>query len=160
MRRLDRRIVAVAAGTLALATLTGATWIPVPDFRWMMVKKPAPELWPADELLVTLGNTPAVADFPQYWKRNTLLLDLAGVNGSGSVVLQPRTDKQWPVRIAVRVMPGQVGTLEVRAEQQRLLLPITPDGVKPVDLELVPGMYTPKTSQIRVTWGPPSVPVG
>jgi hypothetical protein len=105
-------------------------------------------------------RSPAVADFPQYWKRNTLLLDLAGVNGSGSVVLQPRTDKQWPVRIAVRVMPGQVGTLEVRAEQQRLLLPITPDGVKPVDLELVPGMYTPKTSQIRVTWGPPSVPVG
>src|SRR5687767_209247 len=70
MRRVDRRIMAAAAGALAMVTLTGASLIPMPDFRWMWVEKPAPELYPADELLVTLGDTPAVGDFRQYWKRN------------------------------------------------------------------------------------------
>src|SRR5215471_13117572 len=43
----------------------------------------------------------------------------------------------WPVRLAVRVMPGSLGELDVRGAQ-RVVLPIVPAGGKPVDLELPP----------------------
>ena len=54
--------------------------------------------------------------------------------------------------------PGAVGMLEVRAAQ-RSALPITPAAGKPVDLELPPGVYTPTTPQLTVSWGPAATPV-
>jgi len=96
--------------------------------------------------------TPAPG-FPQYWKRNTLVLDLEPISGFGGLVVRPRNGTTWPVRLALRVMPGSVGQLEVRAAQ-RVILPIIPTGAKPIDLELAPGVYTGTTEQITVTWGP------
>jgi len=55
------------------------------------------------------------------------------------------------VRVALRVTPGAIGVLEVRGAQ-RVILPITAGG-KPVDLELPPGVYTPTTQQLTVSWG-------
>ena len=34
-----------------------------------------------------------------------------------------------------------------------MLIPVTREGYDAVDLELVPGVYTPKTPQITVQWG-------
>ena len=119
--------------------------------------KPAPEA--VNELnLVNADGTPA--NYPQYWKRNTLVVDLLTAAGSGGqVMLKPREGGKWPVRIAFRVMPGSIGLLEVQADQ-RLLMPVTREGAKPIDLELVPSVYTPKTPQITVKWeamkAPPS----
>jgi hypothetical protein len=112
---------------------------------------PPPEV---HELTITAPDGSAAA-FPQYWKRNTLVVDLQGASGTGSVVLKPRERTTWPVRLAFRVMPGQIGLLELRADQ-RMLLPITTQGTKPVDLEVVPGVYTPRTPQITVSWEPRS----
>ena len=47
--------------------------------------------------------------------------------------------------------PGAIGVLEVRGAQ-RVILPISAGG-KPVDLELPPGVYTPTTPQLTVSWG-------
>jgi hypothetical protein len=124
----------------------------MPTVQWPWSAKPAPPLERADELVVTVGESTAVASFPQYWKRNTLVLDLQGVARTGSVVLQPRVTTKWPVRLAFRVMPGQVGALEVRGDQ-RVVLPVVTEGIKPVDLELAPGVYTAKTPQVVVRWG-------
>ena len=96
----------------------------------------------------------AAADsYPQYWQRNTLLVDLSSASGSGSITLKPLAGTTWPVRLALRVTPGAIGTLEVRAAQ-RVSLPISPTAGKPIDLELNPGVFTPATPAIIVQWGP------
>jgi hypothetical protein len=109
------------------------------------------------ELVVTSPDGASQLDFPQYWKRNTLVLDLQGVSGTGGIVLRPRAGTTWPVRLALRVRPGSIGQLEVRADQ-RVVLPITPEGTKAADLELAPGVYTATTSEIRVSWSPTAPP--
>ena len=129
------------------------------QLRWPFHQRqpPAPEL--AHELVLApdaaAGSGSPVVDVPQYWKRNTLVLDLGAVNGSGSVQVRPRPGGEWPVRLALRVRPGSVGELEVRADQ-RVVIPVTATGSRPIDLELPPGVYSPKTELLRLHWGPAS----
>jgi len=96
-------------------------------------------------------GTPTRA-FPQYWKRNTLVLDMQGAASAGKFNLKPRKGHQWPMRVAFRVTPGKIGLIEVQAEQ-RMLIPVTREGAQAVDIELVPGVYTAKTEQMTVQWG-------
>jgi hypothetical protein len=119
---------------------------------WPWRAKPPAPPEVAHELVITAGEGVA-ASYPQYWKRNTVVVDLQGVAGTGSIVLRRREGATWPVRIALRVMPGSVGVLDIAAAQ-RLVLPISPDGAQPVDLELPPGAYTPATEEITVRWSP------
>ena len=132
----------VRAAAIALA-VTGCSHWP-----WHHPPPPAPA--PVHELDIE-GSTGA-ASFPQYWQRNTLVVDLSSVRGSGSIVLRPVQGTSWPVRIALRVTPGAIGVLDVRAAE-RQTFPITTAGVTPVDLELAPGVYTAKSTEITVSWG-------
>jgi hypothetical protein len=131
------------AAAVALALLaSGCSHMHLP---WHHAPPPPPA--PVHELEVT-----GAGSFPQYWKRNTLLLDLSSAAGSGSVTLKPVEGTSWPVRLGVRVTPGAFPVLEVRGDQ-RLNLPISAGSATPVDLEFTPGVYTPKTPQIVVSWG-------
>jgi hypothetical protein len=124
--------------------------------HWPWRHPPPPPPTGVHELDIS-GTT--LANAPQFWKRNTLLVDLTAASGSGSIVLRHAADRTWPVRLALRVTPGSVGLLQVRGDEL-LSLPITAGAPKPVDLELAPGVYGPRTAQITVTWGPaPVVPV-
>ncbi|HVW69031.1 MAG TPA: hypothetical protein VHB68_08645 [Steroidobacteraceae bacterium] len=129
------------------ATLAGCGHLP----SWPWRHKPTPPPPEVHELDETSDAGTAVS-FPQYWMRNTLVVDLQGATGSGGIVLKPRAGTTWPVRVAFKVMPGSIGVLEVRAAQ-RTVLPVTTQGAKPVVLELSPGIYTPKSPQIAVSWG-------
>lgn len=100
--------------------------------------------------LVNADGTPA--SFPQYWKRNTLIIDLSGVSGSGSVAARLPDATTWPVRVAVRVRPGSVQQIEVLGEE-RNVLPVSADGAQNIDLEFAPSVYTPKTAAIYISWG-------
>jgi hypothetical protein len=149
----DRPVHAVTTAMLLAAVLTIATGCShMPHPHWPFHRKPAPAPEIVHELVIT---TPAGADmdFPQYWKGNTLVVDMRPAGGQGSAVLKPREHTTWPVRIAFRVSPAQFGALEVRAAQ-RVVLPITATGTKPVDLELAPGVFIMKSPQIAVSWGP------
>ena len=140
------------SGVLALATLlAGCGHLP-----WPFRHKPTPPP-PLVHELDESSEGGATASFPQYWMRNTLIVDLQGASGTGSVTLKPREHTTWPVRIAVKVMPGSVGEIEVRAAQ-RTVLPVTPAGAKPVVLELSPSIYTLKTPQMVLAWGPNPAP--
>jgi hypothetical protein len=138
--------VAVLMGAAALVTACGH----FPAMRWPWGHKAQSAPTAVNELVETdpSGN---VASYPQYWKRNTLLLDLHAVAAEGSLVLTPRAGTVWPVRLAFRVTPGSIGVLEVRGEQ-RMILPVAQEGRTPVDLELVPGVYGATTAQITVRW--------
>jgi hypothetical protein len=153
MIRADRPVTRAVTTALLLTgffAAAGCSHMPQPHWPWH--HKPAPPPQEVHELVI---KTPAGADaaFPQYWKGNTLVVDLESATGEGSVTLAPREHTLWPVRIAFRVMPGQFGALEARANQ-RVVLPITTAGSKPVDLELAPDVFIMKTPQITVSWGP------
>jgi hypothetical protein len=125
---------------LSVALLAGCSHMP-----WHHAPPPPP-------LQVHEVELTGALTFPQYWKRNTLLLDMTGVSGSGTVTMKPVEGTTWPVRIAVRVRPGAFPVLEVRGEQ-RQYLPIGASGSAPVDLEFSPSVYTAKTPQIVLSWG-------
>jgi len=116
---------------------------------WAKESKPAPP--PVHVLDITAAGS--AASFPQSLERNTLLVDLSAVSGTGSLTLKPAAGSSWPVRLAFKVTPGAIGLLEVRADQ-RVVLPITSAAGTPIDLELAPGVYTTATPQLTVSWGP------
>jgi hypothetical protein len=144
-----RRVALKALTLSALLTMAaGCSHMP----HWPFHRKPPPPPEVVHELVIT---SPEGADmsFPQYWKGNTLIVDLRLAGGQGNAVLKPREHTVWPVRLGFRVTPGQFGVLEVRAKQ-RALLPVTTAGTKPVDLELDPGVFIMKSPQIALAWGP------
>ena len=148
-----RRSAVQWGGILVLSTLlVGCGHLNFWPFRHKPTPPP-PEVHELDEA----SEGGAAATYPQYWMRNTLIVDLQGVSGTGSVTLKPREHTTWPVRIALKVMPGSVGELEVRAAQ-RTVLPVTQAGAKPVVLELSPSIFTAKSPQITVAWGPNPAP--
>lgn len=146
--------VARAALLVALLALGACSHLPQwahwphwsPHWPWQHAPPPPPQ--PVHELDVSGAATPA-----QYWQRNTLLIDLSAASGSGSIVLTPPAGHSWPVRLAFRVRPGAFGELEVRGAA-REVLPISAVGTRPMDLELPPGIYDPRTPQLTVSWGP------
>jgi hypothetical protein len=123
---------------------------------WPPIQKkaaPAPEA--VNELnLVNTDGTPA--SFPQYWKRNTLVIDLSGIGASGNVAARLPEETTWPVRVAVRVRPGSVGQIEIQGEE-RNVLPVATEGTQPIDIEFAPSVYTPRTAAIYISWGPSPV---
>jgi hypothetical protein len=141
-----RFVVAVAAGVL----MAGCGHFSGMRSPWTHKSPPPPVA--VDELSVTTQSGAAAA-YPQYWKRNTLLVDLHDASAEGGLVLKPRAGGQWPVRLAFRVTPGSIGVLEIRGEQ-RMIMPVAPEGGQPLDLELLPGVYRATTAQLTVHWGP------
>jgi hypothetical protein len=119
---------------------------------WPFYKKPKPAPEAVNELnLVNADGSPAT--FPQYWKRNALVIDLSGVSGAGSFAARLPEETTWPVRLAVRVRPGSVGQIEIQGEE-RSVLPVSNEGASTIDLAVVPSVYTPKTAAIYISWGP------
>src|SRR5687767_3447388 len=146
MMHSDIRSMRPVLASLCLLALTACAYMP-----WNKRAPAAPD--PVNELTITGADGAPAQGFPQYWKRNTLVVDLQSASGTGSIGLKPNAAGSWPVRIAFRVMPGSIGLLEVQADQ-RMLLPVSREGTKAIDLELVPGVYTSKTPQITVKWEP------
>ena len=134
--------------TLALGMLVLGAGCSHLKWPWHHEPPPPP---PAVHVLEVSGSG-ASAVLAQYWKRNTLVVDMTGASGSGSLTLRPPSDG-WPVRVALRVSPGALGELDVRGAE-RMVLPIVPAAGKPIDLELPPGVYAPKTAEVSVAWGP------
>ncbi len=137
-----------AFGVLALAA-AGCSHL-----HWPSHKQPPPP--PQAVHYLDVGGSDAAAVRAQYWKRNTLVVDLTAASGTGSLTLRPPAEG-WPARVALRITPGAIGELDVRGAQ-RVVLPVVPGAAKPVDLELAPSVYTAKTPEIAVAWGPPAAP--
>ncbi len=143
-----RGVRATARGT-AIA-LVAAAMAACGHMPWSKHPVPAPEN--AHELQELAEDGTSTQAFPQYWQRNTLVVDLRGAAPAGKFTLKPRQGTTWPVRLAFRAMPGTLGIIEVRADQ-RMLIPVTEYGTKPIDLELAPGVYSAKSEQMTVKWG-------
>jgi hypothetical protein len=119
---------------------------------WPFGDKPVPAPQPVDELVFEVADGGAAPTYPQFWKRNTLVVDLQSAPSAGRMTMRPRAAEGWPVRLAFRVTPGAIGQLEIHAAQ-RVLLPVNPEATPPVELELAPTVYQRSTPAIEVSWG-------
>jgi hypothetical protein len=141
------RLALIAGLCLGLGLLSACSMPKI----WPFYKKPKPAPEAVHELdMVNADGTPA--SYPQYWKRNTLVIDLTGVSGTGTVTARLPEQTPWPVRVAVRVRPGGMEQVEVRGEE-RSVFTVTRDGALPLDLELAPSVYRKTTAAIYISWG-------
>ena len=145
------RVVPLTAIAMCCLVLPACSTMHAPHI-WPFYKKPKPAPEAVHELSLVNADG-SEASFPQYWKRNTLVIDLSGVSGAGNVAARLNEETVWPVRVAVRVRPGSVQQLEIQADE-RDVLPVTAEGVEPIDLQVAPSLYTPKTAAIYISWGP------
>lgn len=138
----------LAAAAVLLLPLTGCALY---GYHWSHSEAASPGR-EVQELVITRDGSPA--NFPQHFRRDTLLVDLQSVSGQGQITLWLKQGSTWPVRLAFQVTPGSIGVLEINADQ-RSILPIAREGQGPIELELDPGIYSPnKTGKITVAWGP------
>jgi hypothetical protein len=139
-------IVGVLLLTLSACGVAPRNW-------WPFGSKAAPAAPIADEIVFESGIDGLTAPvLPQVWKRNALVVDLRGVAGAGSVQMRAKAEEGWPVRIALRVQPGAIERIEVRADK-RVVLAIGAEGGEPRDIELAPGVYSARTPVIELRWG-------
>jgi hypothetical protein len=151
------RIAAIAASLTIVAGLGLAGCASVSKhLPWGHKAAPVPEVATA---LTVAAPDGAPLSWPQVWQRNDVVLDMAGVAATGAAVVMPRSGLAWPVRVALRVAPGSIGSIDVRGAQ-RVVIPVPATGTGTVDLELPPGVYVAATKQITLNWGPASVPSG
>lgn len=141
----------LAAATL-VALLAACSSLPRVGSLWPFGKKPVAAPQVVDEIVFEGADGSSATAFPQYWKRNTLVVDLSSAPAAGRVTMKPRSADGWPVRLAFRVIPGAIGQLEVQAAQ-RVVLPVNAASGAPVDLELAPSVYQRGTAQIVLSWG-------
>jgi hypothetical protein len=104
------------------------------------------------ELLVELPEGGAVPVVLQYWERDTLVLDLTNVAGTGRVTLRRQTGHGWPPRLALRMAPRRFEVAEVRGAT-RVVLPVSVEAGPPVTVELPPDTYAADTPQLQLSWG-------
>lgn len=141
--------------TLAVAALiAGCASVNLPRPRWPFAARPAPAPLIVDELVFEAPTGVPVSAFPQYFRRNTLIVDMTAAATAGVVTIRPKTPFGWPVRIALRVRPGVFAALELRGAQ-RLVLPVVASGRRAtVDLELPPGFVPTRGDEpIELRWG-------
>jgi len=134
------RFAVVVLLTLSLAACSGG--------RIWPFGKQAPRAPETASTFVFEGNGASV---PQYWRRNTVVIDLQGVGGSGAMTARLGDGHRWPMRVAVRVRPGSFGELEVYGAQ-RVILPVPEDGTAFVDLELPSSIYRRDTAALQISW--------
>ena len=153
---IPKPVAAPAAASLLLAAalgLAGCASLSA-HLPWRHKAPPPPEVSTA----LTVATPEGVAlSWPQVWERNDVVLDMSAVAPTGTAVVMPRSGLAWPVRVALRVTPGAIGSIDIRGAQ-RLVLPVPAGGKGNINIELPPGIYLPATRQITLNWGPPNVP--
>ncbi len=142
----------LALCAVLLAALPGCSSVSLPKISWPFGARVAPAPQPVDEIVFEAPEGGAAPAYPQYWKRNTLVVDLQSAPATGRVMMKPRSPEGWPVRLAFRVLPGSIGRLEVQGAQ-RVVLPVNVEATPPVDLELSPAVVERGTPVLVVSWG-------
>jgi hypothetical protein len=106
---------------------------------------------PVQELEVLAPSGQAAAPVLQFWERNTLVIDLQGVPPTGQFQLLRKAGGEWPVRLALRMLPGRFEAIELRGAQ-RVLMPVA-QGTQAITIEVPAAVYATAAEQLTVTWG-------
>ena len=144
---MNRLVVLVVTTACSSFVLVGCSMPRI----WPFYKKPKPMPEVVHEVDLVNADGSA-ASYPQYWRRNTLVIDLTGVSGAGTVAARLPAETTWPVRVAVRVTPGSVEQVEVVGEERNVVA-VSREGLGPIDLEFPPSVFRPTTGAIYISWG-------
>lgn len=136
---------------LGLSLVAGCKSMPRPKLHWPWASKPAAAEPLANQIAWEAVEGATVVEFPQRWARNTLVIDMTGVAASGSTRMRAKASMGWPVRMALRVRPGSVASIEIVADE-RVVLPVAAGSGPSTDLLLAPSVYSARTAMITLTW--------
>ena len=139
---------------LGLASASGCNTmktVHVPKLHWPWAAKPVPAPPNANQVAWEGIDGAAAVEFPQWWARNTLIIDMTGASGAGSVRMHAKASMGWPKRIALRLRPGSVARIEVQADQ-RVVTPIVGSGAQSIEIALAPSVYSARTETIALSW--------
>ena len=128
----------------------------MPKIHWPFGKKTMPTPQPVLELPLQSSTGEAIT-YPQFWERNTLVIDLQGAAADGAFQALPNAERGWPVRISLRLRPGSTGSVEVRGAE-RVVFPIIASGPPAITLNVPVSTYNKTTQQLKVSWGAASTP--
>jgi hypothetical protein len=142
-------------GSLALAaalTLSLAPALPAWALHWPWHRHGATVTTRAGApgLTIRLEGELGTAAVPQSWDRNALLVDLTHLGGSGSATLSPPANAGWPVRLAFRLQPGSIASLEIEGAQ-RVQYTVPTHGAA-MTVQLDPGIYVVRTPSLTLHW--------
>jgi hypothetical protein len=140
---------AAAAARIALLVLLGLN-LAACALHWPWHRRAAPPAQPVHAVIVAPDASSGALAIQQFWDRNTLLLDLSAISGTGAATLTPIKQLGWPIRLEFRVVPGSIARLEVQGAQ-RVVYAVASQGA-PELLRLAPGAYLPDTAQITLRW--------
>jgi hypothetical protein len=118
---------------------------------WPFGKAPVIAPQPVQELEVRAPSGQSAPPVQQFWERNTLLIDLQGVPSTGQIQLLRKAGGEWPVRLALRMLPGKFEAIELRGSQ-RVVMPVA-QGTQAITIEVPAGVYPAAAQQLTVTWG-------
>jgi hypothetical protein len=134
---------------LTLAALAGCGTV---RSHWPFARRAEPPVVTVNELNVQAAPRSGSPTVLQFWQRNTLVVNLQSVAGTGEIALLRQEGNTWPARVAFQVAPGRFEALEVRGAQ-RIVLPVSTAQPAAVLMELPPGTYTDATTALAVKWG-------
>src|SRR4026207_2288640 len=100
MNRKARRFVRAAA--FCVLVLGAASCAHIPPLTWPWRARTAAPPRAVEVVAIRSEDGVPVRAFPQYWLRNTLLIDLSGAAPSGTIVLGRRGAGACPGRAALR----------------------------------------------------------
>lgn len=87
---------------------------------------------------------------PQRWQRNTLVIDLRSQAGEGALEISPANGALWPIRLALLVRAGSMGTLEVDGVgRQQFTVPATGADLT---YAIAPELYPPGRRSLTLAW--------
>ena len=151
--RSKRFAVASIFGVLVLAAGAGCKSMPKLKYKphWPWAAKAAPVEPQANQIAWEAVEGSSATEFPQSWARITLIINMTGATGAGSVRMHAKASMGWPVRMTLRVKPGSIASVEIQGEQ-RVLIPVLTSNASSVDLPLGRGVYSPGTPTITLAW--------
>ena len=146
-------------GLVTAMLLAGCSHMPghMPKIHWPFGKKPVPVPQSVVELPLQSSTGESIT-YPQFWERNTLVIDLQGAAADGAFQALPNAERGWPVRISLRLRPGSTGSVEVHGAE-RVVFPIITSGPPTITLSIPVSTYNKTTQQLKVSWGAASAPI-
>ncbi|MEZ5500315.1 MAG: hypothetical protein R3E77_12905 [Steroidobacteraceae bacterium] len=134
---------------ITLTAVSGCSHLP--RVKWPFARKATVIDLSEDAFAFTDFASGASRNYPQYWSGNTLVIDLSAISGSGAVRVQPKDpDRTWPMRLALKLVPGTVQAVEV-VGSARVIVPVVAGAAR--ELALSPDVYRARTPELIIRWG-------
>ena len=151
--RTLRFVATTLAVILTVGAAAGCKSMPKLKYKphWPWGAKPAAVEPEANQIAWEAVEGGTLMQFPQSWARNTLVINMTSATGAGSVRMTAKASMGWPVRMALRVKPGSIASIEIQGAQ-RVIIPVLASSAASIDLPIEADAYLARTPTITLSW--------